>query len=80
CGEEVGTIDRLVCGYNSSTATEGPPNDSSARMHIEESELATLPTSFNDRPTNTKRKYESYQTEFKEWYIQKHFCDGVTVT
>ncbi|ETK81311.1 hypothetical protein L915_13190 [Phytophthora nicotianae] len=35
-------------------------------MQIEESELATLQTSLNARSTYTKRKYEGYQTEFKE--------------
>lgn len=54
--------------------------DSAIQMQIEESERATLQTTLNSRPVNTRRKYEGYQKEFVEWCSKHNFCDGSTVT
>ncbi|KAG3175360.1 hypothetical protein PC128_g17792 [Phytophthora cactorum] len=49
-------------------------------MQMEESERATLQSTLNARPINTKKKYEGYQKEFVEWCNEKVFLDGATVT
>ncbi|POM65799.1 LOW QUALITY PROTEIN: Hypothetical protein PHPALM_18431 [Phytophthora palmivora] len=54
--------------------------DSNVQMQIEESERATLQTTLDCRPSNTKRKYEGYQKDFVAWCDEHHFCDGSTVT
>ncbi|OWZ20501.1 hypothetical protein PHMEG_0005058 [Phytophthora megakarya] len=52
----------------------------SVQFEIEESEKATIQTTLDSRPVNTKRKYEAYQTEFLQWCEGRHFRDRDTVT
>eukprot|EP00644_Phytophthora_capsici_P008466 jgi/Phyca11/546054/estExt2_Genewise1Plus.C_PHYCAscaffold_200033 len=47
---------------------------------IDESERATIQTTLDTRPSNTKRKYEGYQKEFVQWCISRDFPDRDTVT
>ncbi|EGZ05285.1 hypothetical protein PHYSODRAFT_348623 [Phytophthora sojae] len=72
-----------IRSYAAATAASGQgqqADDSAVQMQIEASERATLQATLDTRPINTKRKYETYQTEFQSWCSEKQFCDGATAT
>lgn len=73
-------ISMLSAAATSASQARNLVNDSATQLQIEESERATLQTTLDSRPINTKRKYEGYQKEFVLWCHDKHFCDGSTVT
>ncbi|KAG3149851.1 hypothetical protein PI124_g18772 [Phytophthora idaei] len=55
-------------------------DDSADQMQMERSKRATLQSTLNTRPINTKRKYEGYPNEFVEWCNEKVFLADATVT
>ncbi|KAG2793577.1 hypothetical protein PC129_g3042 [Phytophthora cactorum] len=74
------SIRSLAAVASACTPARSHQDDSAIQMQMEESERATLQSTLNARPINTKRKYEGYQKEFVEWCNEKVFLDGATVT
>jgi hypothetical protein len=50
------------------------------QVEIDSSLLSTVQTTLDNRPLNTKRKYETYQQQFIQWCTLKGFQDNSTVT
>jgi len=50
------------------------------QVEIDSSVLQTVATTLQNRPKNTKRKYDLYQAEFLRWCDDKGFSDQGTVT
>ncbi|KAK1936712.1 hypothetical protein P3T76_010147 [Phytophthora citrophthora] len=77
-GVSIRSYAAVVAPHKTAEAIEASEVD--IQLEIDESERATIQTTLETRPINTKRKYDAYQKEYIQWCTAREFRDRDTVT